>query len=128
MHPTKCKPCLGLLLALVLSTAAAQQVVTLQLPDPCASVTYVYKPQTDKPTLSVYPNPTSGKLTLLLPGTHDVTPFTIGVYNLTGTRIYSFSWDGDAETTIDLTGLPPGMYVLAVSGINLKVHQRIIKL
>lgn len=128
MNPTKPNPCLGLVLALVLSTVSAQQVVTLQLPDPCESVTAVYEWQIKTPALSIYPNPTTGKVTLALPETGDLSPLTIGIYSLTGSRLFSFSWDGDAETTIDCAGLPPGMYILSVSGTELKVHQRIIKL
>ena len=117
---------------MVLLTAAlagrSQLLITLELPDPCASVTSVQSPKVLQPVFTAFPNPTKGLLNLVSSGLDSFLPKTVEVYNLAGVLLFSFSWDGFSETTIDFTGMPPGIYFLSVSGTDWKARQRIIKL
>lgn len=104
------------------------KLVTLQLPNPCASITHVVSPALQWPELMAYPNPTSGLLTLALSDIVTCSHKTIKVFSPAGVHLYSFSWDGAGETTIDTSGWPAGIYILKVSGTKLKVVQWVMKI
>jgi hypothetical protein len=62
----------------------------------------------------VYPNPTSGMLTLALKTSDQDIPFQIRMYNLFGEMVYSKELIGKNTDVISLTDLRPGMYFLHV--------------
>ncbi|MBP3762405.1 MAG: T9SS type A sorting domain-containing protein [Bacteroidales bacterium] len=67
--------------------------------------------------LVVYPNPASSSVTVLLPQVADIT-----LYDLMGRRLHSLQ-GREGENTIDLNGLPSGLYLLRAAG----AVQRIVK-
>ena len=72
--------------------------------------------QVGNATLSAYPNPTDGMLTVtgLTPGT------TVHLYNIVGTQVSTYT--AEAETiTIDLSPLAFGMYFLNIDGRTIKI-------
>ena len=67
--------------------------------------------------LQVYPNPTTGQLTVVLPEAADVQ-----LYDMMGRRLLS-QHATEGKTTFDLGGLPQGVYLLRAAG----AVQRIVK-
>ena len=105
----------------------AQIVVTLRLQDPCASVTSIlYQPPATL-DLVTYPNPTSGLLTIELPEAMIAHPTLIEIFNVLGEKLESVRLVGSREVIIDLTGRPPGLYIISATSGNTKTHQRVIK-
>ncbi len=63
--------------------------------------------------LTVWPNPTDGRVTLMLPGTGEGV---ITLYDGQGRIVYRAVYpDGRQRTELDLTGLPSGIYYLQVT-------------
>ncbi len=78
-----------------------------------------------KPSLSVltlYPNPTSGLVNLILPGSEHLTQ--IQIYSVGGVLMRTIHGN---HTSIDLTGLKPGLYLLRITGQNQVYSAKIIK-
>ena len=61
----------------------------------------------------VFPNPSSGQVTLGLIGSEPNTPVEVNVFNAIGSRILSERFNG--KQTFDWSDLPSGMYVLSLS-------------
>ena len=108
--------------------AGAQIVVTLNLPDPCASVTAVPFQPAEAINFAAYPNPVTGLLTIELPEAMTSHPTIIELYGMMGERLESFSFPENGELVIDLTGRPAGLYIISVTSGSARTHQRIIKL
>jgi len=62
--------------------------------------------ETEEKRLSVYPNPSTGKVNVLLDNPSD----TIKVYSMTGTIVYSEMVKGKQNSFLDLSHLSEGMY------------------
>jgi hypothetical protein len=76
--------------------------------------------------ITIWPNPTEGKLFVALHGMDASLGSYLTVYNMGGVPIRKYK-DLDGETEIDLTGDPPGMYVIVISA-NGKISQwKVIK-
>ncbi len=78
--------------------------------------------------ISVYPNPTSGKFSLIL-NSGDQTNITIRIYNLLGSVVYSegnVSIFNRLTKTLDLSSMPAGIYHLRVDGEKGSAIKRII--
>jgi hypothetical protein len=108
--------------------ANAQIVVTLNLPDPCASVTAVPFQSPEAINIAAYPNPVISRLTIELPEAMTSHPTMIELYGMMGERLESFTFSGNREVVIDLTCRPAGLYIISVTSGSAKTHQRIIKL
>ena len=67
--------------------------------------------------LKVYPNPTSGKVTLVFKNIRTF-PTQLGIFNLAGNKVYSdlISKTGDFNYEVNLTVLPSGIYIVKYSG------------
>ena len=72
-------------------------------------------PVPSDPGLSVatFPNPTSARSTLVIKG-ELLSPRHVAVYDLIGRVVWSEEWLGDSALSIDLTNLPPGVYLVRV--------------
>ena len=71
--------------------------------------------------VSIYPNPTSGILTLEIPFDKDET--YLEVINMTGQRVHQqkiYPSSGMINETIDLSKVPKGLYLLRIDGRSLK--------
>jgi hypothetical protein len=76
--------------------------------------------------ITIWPNPTEGKLFVALQGVDPSFGSYLTVYNMGGAPVRNYK-DLDGETEIDLTGDPPGMYIIVISA-NGKISQwKVIK-
>ncbi|HHG85442.1 MAG TPA: T9SS type A sorting domain-containing protein [Bacteroidetes bacterium] len=67
---------------------------------------------------SVYPNPTTGSLTLTLEAIDESRPLQLKVYSLIGQEMYSetlLTFNGIKKHALDLTKFPKGIYMLEIS-------------
>ncbi|MDA3910651.1 MAG: T9SS type A sorting domain-containing protein [Bacteroidales bacterium] len=69
--------------------------------------------------VNVYPNPTSGQLTI-----ENVNGADVEVFNLVGQRVYTAK-NVDKNMTVDLSNLSEGTYIVKVSGTNTFKTQKI---
>ena len=78
--------------------------------------TVLSTPENELPNLVVYPNPSNGIFNLnTIKSTGAL--FTVAVYNVVGTLVQQFKWDG-SKTTLDLSNAAKGIYVVQVSNGN----------
>lgn len=78
--------------------------------------TVLSTPENELPNLVVYPNPSNGIFNLNTVKSNGKA-FTVSVYNLVGTMVQQFNWDG-SKTTLDLSAAAKGIYVVQVSDGN----------
>ncbi|REA63187.1 hypothetical protein DSL64_06115 [Dyadobacter luteus] len=72
-----------------------------------------------KGSLFVYPNPVvNGRLTLSLPQSGE---FTLSIYNISGVEVQKLK---QSETTVDVSKLATGMYVMKVTYPNGETHNK----
>ncbi|HPR30610.1 MAG TPA: T9SS type A sorting domain-containing protein [Prolixibacteraceae bacterium] len=76
----------------------------------------------------VYPNPTTGLLTLELFETNQSSPYLLEIYNSTGNRLKMECIDQSSHQSMNLSGLPPGIYFIALTGYGFKKVEKLIKL
>ena len=62
-------------------------------------------------TVTVYPNPTTGKLAVSL---NNANIGTIEIYNLIGEKVYANSYNQQKSTEIDISNSPSGIYFLKI--------------
>jgi len=117
-----------LLLFALNALTEAQIVVTLNLPDPCASVVAVSKKPVASFNVKVYPNPTPGLLTIDLPETGGSVWKTIEVSNIMGNRIDVKKFETGNQFILDLSDRPPGIYIITLIVGEWRIHKKIIKL
>jgi hypothetical protein len=72
----------------------------------------------------IYPNPANDHLTLLLPG--NTSKMEVAIYNLLGEKQLSVQAT-DQQTTIDVTNLATGVYIIEVISENKISRQKFIK-
>gem|GEM_PF-4402903 len=75
----------------------------------------------------VYPNPTEGEFTLELLTYEEVENLHIEIFTLQGTRVISKQLPQGGQHVLDLTGYPPGMYVVRVIMNGQVGFERLIK-
>ena len=63
--------------------------------------------------ISVYPNPTSGKVTLST-GNSQASISSISVFNMVGKEVFSQQSAVGSEVTVDLSSQPKGLYILLI--------------
>jgi len=76
--------------------------------------------------LSIYPNPTTGHITLSL-GTSQNHESLVEIYNLQGAQVFSKSFQNTPSATIDLTGKPAGIYLVKVVADEICYKEKILK-
>jgi bacillolysin len=74
---------------------------------------------------SIYPNPTSGKLTIRSELLNN-NPIQITIFNISGSVIYNKSFN-TIEAIIDLSGNPAGVYILKISDGTEVIIQKLIR-
>ncbi|HHN47690.1 MAG TPA: T9SS type A sorting domain-containing protein [Bacteroidales bacterium] len=82
--------------------------------------------ETSQLRFSLYPNPTSGKLTLKFLQSYD-SPITVVVYNLLGKKMFRQEISGSARKTFDLATFQPGLYLVRITIENRTSVHKIIK-
>ena len=63
--------------------------------------------------ITIYPNPTDGRISVEITGTGSLEESAITVYGIMGNMVYNDS-EIDVENEIDLTTCPDGMYILII--------------
>ncbi len=77
--------------------------------------------------LTVYPNPTSGKVTLST-GNSQASISSISVFNMVGKEVLSQQSAVGSEVTVDLSSQPKGLYILLIkAGENFYSRKIIVK-
>ncbi len=66
------------------------------------------------PTLSIFPNPSTGIFTISFVGMQNLVPSTIEIYNVLGEKVFSQFTIHHAPFTIDLSNQPSGIYFYRV--------------
>ncbi len=79
----------------------------------CNSTDGITPIQLSYPSISLFPNPSSGLFTIAFSGTQNVVSGRVEIYNVMGQRVESKKLKGESEE-IDLTGQPNGVYFFRV--------------
>jgi PKD repeat protein len=74
--------------------------------------------------LTIFPNPTSGKLTLI---SNDLNINMVDIIDVTGKVISSQQKTLNTEFNLDLSNYPSGVYILRIRGEKLVLHHKVIK-
>ena len=88
-------------------------------------------PAAPRLTLEAFPNPAPGAFSLRLTGPTDARPLTLEVTSLLGQRVLVLHGSAEslpAEISQRSGRLPPGTYLLRLSGADFSVVQRVVKL
>ncbi|TPV35919.1 T9SS type A sorting domain-containing protein [Paucihalobacter ruber] len=112
-----------------LSTERDDQVQDFSLPpsslESLASCNSLSTSDILKRSIEIYPNPTSGDLTIS--GVNVLSNATISLYDLNGRIIKKQSNIFENSITIDLSHLQPGMYIISIANDNFTYSEKIIK-
>ncbi len=73
-------------------------------------------------SFSIYPNPTNGMITITTPATH----YTVSIYNLQGQLVQKIK-TVSGSSTIDLSDLSSGLYIMQLSDKNILKTFKIVK-
>lgn len=76
--------------------------------------------------LHIYPNPSSGKISVVLPSTFANQEYSVNVTDLLGKLVYSSNEQGVQSLTLDLSNLPSAIYILKVISANKTYIKKII--
>jgi hypothetical protein len=71
--------------------------------------------------LNIYPNPAKEYINIKYPLLFSDYPLSVSIYDLLGKLVYS---SGEITPVIDISGFKPGLYILRVSGPDLKPINR----
>ena len=74
-------------------------------------------------TISIYPNPTRGTVQLRLP---DADQTQIEVLDIQGRTVRSHHYTNTGQCTLDLQGLPEGLYLIRARANGLEFQERVI--
>jgi hypothetical protein len=74
--------------------------------------------------ISLYPNPTSNKFTIVLNSHGTLLPKSIKLYNTLGNEVYTKILSAE---TIDISDLPNGIYFLSVQVNGQLIRKKVIK-
>lgn len=64
--------------------------------------------------ISIFPNPTKGSLTVAIAGEEETAPATLALFSMSGEMILRQDIR-QPNTTLDLSGQPPGTYLLQIT-------------
>lgn len=90
--------------------------------------TELFRPDAESQLFTIFPNPTTGLLTLSFNDQAEVEPQDVLVYNFAGILISRFIILNQQSIRIDLGTYPPGMYIIGLSGENYFFFEKAIKL
>jgi len=76
--------------------------------------------------IKIFPNPSPGILTVRLNELPDPKPYALLVYDLIGKPVYVSSISDQEDFMLNLSGLPKGIYVLRITGVNFSIAEKII--
>lgn len=82
-------------------------------------------PEEDENSLEVYPNPTSGQLTITIKNTDEEQPVIYTLFSLQGEVIHTGDFVGSIAT-IDISSVSSGLYILTVSDRGSIFTERIV--
>jgi hypothetical protein len=80
-----------------------------------------------KSGFSIYPNPTTGNLTIELTNNTSTVATVIEVYGMLGERIIREEFSGQSKLEISLALQPPGIYILRVIAGKETVTVKVIR-
>jgi hypothetical protein len=81
-----------------------------------------------KPSVTIYPNPTSGRFTLNLESASDSNQYEISIFTINGKKILSERLlENDISMHFDISRLENGVYLLLIEGQDIRLIKKIIK-
>lgn len=79
------------------------------------------------PVFSIFPNPAYDKITITRLSNNSL-PIHIDILSVTGNTILTHDWNqANTQTTIDISTLPDGMYLITITSHEGKTHFKVLK-
>ena len=106
-----------------------QTVITLHLPLPCTETSIATHFSANPLELEVYPNPSSGEITLLASGQEALGALFLEISSIQGKTLITEHFtapESQFSKTLDLKNLAAGIYMLKLSSKEAVVTQKII--
>jgi hypothetical protein len=119
---------LQLLFIVITASVNAQTVVTLNLPNPCASVD-IKEAVKSEFGIKISPNPTLGKFSIQISNKESIGKAKIEITNMLGAVVLSeqiYSKSLKCIKTFDLSNLPKGVYLISVSINDRRETKRLV--
>ncbi len=103
-----------------------QSFYDLNFPNSCADIAPAFIEKNSKMTgeIKIYPNPTTGIIRVDIPESKDKVEYTL--IDLTG-RVRMQGTFADVQTTLNISSLEAGMYIILVRGKQISASKKIIK-
>ncbi len=103
-----------------------QSFYNLNFPNSCADIAPAFIEKSSKMTgeIKIYPNPTTGVIRVDIPDAKDMVEYSL--IDLTG-RVRMQGTIPSAQTTLDISSLEAGMYIILVRGKQISASSKIIK-
>ncbi len=79
------------------------------------------------PEISVWPNPTSGLLTVDIPLSADASSIRLQLFNMWGTKLLSRDLPGSGRHEISIESVPNGIYILTVQSAGMTRMMKVVK-
>lgn len=118
-----------IILLFALSFAKGQDTIMLHLPTPCTS-TSIHEPEASLGlSFYIYPNPNDGRMAVQVIGNESLGKINVTVTSLQGAMVYQNQWYASGNklyTTLDLSNLSSGNYVVTLTNKQRAVSQKII--
>jgi hypothetical protein len=95
------------------------------IPDNCGATVGLTTANDADMQVSVYPNPFIATVTLTVSDASDVRPYQLSMFNAIGAEVLSRNIT-QTSTTLDLSGLPVGIYLYRMSGGGTVVSGRMV--
>jgi hypothetical protein len=120
------------MLLTILMPANAQNVLVLQLPDPCftSNTRFIPVQNTQPFQLTISPNPTKDEITLTVSHKETLGLIKIHITDIKGVAIANTQYFSSHQkwiNTLDISHLPKGIYVVSAHRNGQLVSQKIIK-
>jgi len=77
-------------------------------------------------SIRVFPNPTSGMVTVQISELKDSKPYSVIIYDLIGKPVYASALSEKTDLQIDLSSHPKGIYLIRVASVNFSRSEKII--